>query len=216
MTKKFKQVMTPQQFAETIKEVADKDYPTYKAVRNPEPVMPHIQEELDKIVKNDLKTKNLEDETALHDARINEIKEARTALYEVAKTIDKLYPDLMKVSEDAAIETRHFRDSVKRFAEIIEQCETIKVNVALDENSRFYLNEHTKQALASEKSQMDEHVKKMKSALKDTLDENYQTLKERLSKDKGVYLTSRVFAWCFGFLIICEFVAGFALAMWLK
>lgn len=216
MTKKFKQVMTPQQFAETIKEVADKDYPTYKAVRNPEPVMPHIQEELDKIVKNDLKTKNLEDETALLDAQVNEVKEARTALYEVAKTIDKLYPDLMKLAEDAAIETRLFRDTVKRFADVLEKFDAIKIKVELDEKSMNLLNIHTSQALASEKCQMDEHIENMKSALQETLNENYKTLKELFSKEKGVFLTSRVFAWCFGFLIFCEFAAGFAIAMWLK
>ncbi len=47
--------------------------------------MPHIEEALDKIVEQDLKTKNLEDETSLLDAKIKEFREARAALIEAAK-----------------------------------------------------------------------------------------------------------------------------------
>ena len=80
--------------------------------------MPHIEEELDKIVEQDLKTKDLEDETSLLDAKIKEFREARAALNEAAKIIDKLYPDLIHATDETAVEIEYFRDIVSKFAEI--------------------------------------------------------------------------------------------------
>lgn len=94
-----------------IKALFDKEYPTYTTNmvnRDPKPVMPHIEEALDKIVEQDLKTKNLEDETSLLDAKIREFREARAVLNEAAKIIDKLYPDLIHAADETAVEIEYF------------------------------------------------------------------------------------------------------------
>ena len=219
MAKKFKQIMTPQEFTETIKEIANQEYPIYTTdmvERDEEPVMPHIEEELEKIVEKDIKIKNLEDETSLLDAKIQEFKEVRIALSEAAKIIDKLYPDLIKATDQTALEIEYFRDTVKRIADIIEKVTAIKLSTAVDKESLRLLHEHTTITLEREKRQMDEHVEQMKNALKTALDENYRMLKERLSKEEGVYLSRRAAAWLFGLFIVCGLMIGISLAMQLK
>ena len=126
--------------------------------------MPHIEEELDKIVEQDLKTKDLEDETSLLDAKIKEFREARAALNEAAKIIDKLYPDLIHATDETAVEIEYFRDIVSKFAEIIQKTASIKVSAAVDRDSMQLLHKYTDLTLAREKRQMDEHVEQMKGA----------------------------------------------------
>lgn len=218
MAKKFKQIMTQQQFTDTVKKIADKEYPTYTTDmvnRDPKPVMPHIEEELDKIVEQDLKTKDLEDETSLLDARIKEFREARTALNEAAKIIDKLYPDLIHATDETAVEIEYFRDIVSKFAEIIQKTASIKVSAAVDRDSMQLLHKHTELTLAREKRQMDENVEQLKGALKESLNDHYRTLKEMLKLEEGVFLTPRVAAWGSGLIIAMEILTGVALVMWL-
>lgn len=135
--------------------------------------MPHIEEELDKIVEQDLKTKDLEDETSLLDAKIKEFREARAALNEAAKIIDKLYLDLIHATDETAVEIEYFRDIVSKFAEIIQKTASIKVSAAVDRDSMQLLHKYTDLTLAREKRQMDEHVEQMKGALRASLSEHY-------------------------------------------
>ena len=178
--------------------------------------MPHIEEELDKIVEQDLKTKDLEDETSLLDAKIKEFREARAALNEAAKIIDKLYSDLIHATDETAVEIEYFRDIVSKFAEIIQKTASIKVSAAVDRDSMQLLHKHTDLTLAREKRQMDEHVEQMKGALRASLSEHYQPLKEMLKMEEGVFLTPRVAAWGFGLFMAIEMLTGIALVMWLK
>lgn len=216
MAKKFKQIMTQQQFTETVKETADKEYPTYTTDmvnRDPKPVMPHIEEELDKIVEQDLKTKDLEDETSLLDAKIKEFREARAALNEAAKIIDKLYSDLIHATDETAVEIEYFRDIVSKFAEIIQKTASIKVSAAVDRDSMQLLHKHTDLTLVREKRQMDEHIENLNRAIDEAFDKNYRSLEERLSKDEGVYLTPKMAGWAFGLFMLLEAVACLAVVM---
>jgi len=178
--------------------------------------VPHIEAALDKIVEQDLRTKDLEDETSLLDAKIKEFREARAALNEAAKIIDKLYPDLIHATDETAVEIEYFRDIVSKFAEIIQKTASIKVSAAVDRDSMQLLHKHTDLTLAREKRQMDEHVEQLKGALKESLKEHYSTLKEMLKMEEGVFLTPKMASWTFGLFMAMEMLTGIALVMWLE
>lgn len=209
MVKNYKHVMTPQEITEAVKEMAQQRYPTYNVNREPKFVMPSLQQELDKIVENDIKINDLEKEGAILDTKILEFMKARKALESAAKTIDRIYPDLIKVADEAGVVIESFKEIPHRITKIIETMDKISVKVKVDETemTRLFVSSHN--FLDQEEKLMEQHIK----AIEEKFRECYITLNAIFNRTEGVWIPIKRFTRLFWFLIAFEIMVGFGLAL---